>query len=109
MPAAQGEDVPASLVRGIAFPKEGSLPTLVGHGVPPFGKPKLGTRVCVVRHKVQVLAACHSPAGDLKGFQIHPVTGSFVIKAKVQRVSGVRRITDFNQSTAKVMPYKLRG
>ncbi len=67
MPTSKREDAPASAVRGITFPIEWRPPPLFPDRFPAFGKPKLGARVCVVSHKLQILTTRDAAVCDPEG------------------------------------------
>ena len=108
MPTSKGEDPPASAVRGITFPIEWRPPPLFPHRFPALGKPKLGARVSVVGHELQILTTRDAAVCDPKGFQVHLVAGSFVIEAKIEAVRRVYRITNFSHTVMEAMPLEAR-
>src|SRR5580693_6003302 len=107
MPASKAEDLPASAVRGITFPIERRPPPLFPDRLPALGKPKLGTPVSIIGHKLQILMTRDATVCDPKGFHIDPVAGSFIVEAKIEAVRRIYRITNFGHTAMEVVPLKL--
>jgi hypothetical protein len=100
MPTAQGENPPAGLVAGITLPIERSFPTHLPDSIPAVSEPEFGPRICVVRHKLQILVARDISVCDPERLQVNLVERCLVIKAKVEMVRRALRMTNFSQAVA---------
>src|ERR1700761_8212895 len=107
VPPPQGEDTPARLIMSIPLPVKRGQPRPLSSRLPTVGEPQPGTRISVVRHKLQKFPARNIAVCDLEGWQVHLVTRRFIAETKIKRIAGVQSITNFDKASLEVVPAKL--